>query len=38
MDSFVLTNVHSLKPPRTLILTIGLGAWWDVMDVMDTIK
>jgi hypothetical protein len=36
MDSFVLTNVHSLKPPRTLILTIGLGTWWDVTDVVDT--
>jgi hypothetical protein len=36
--SYILTNVHSLKPPRTLILTIGLGTWWDVTDVMDTKK
>jgi hypothetical protein len=29
MDPFLLTNVHSLKPPRTRILTVGLGTWWD---------
>jgi hypothetical protein len=35
MDLFLLTNVHSLKPPRTRILTIGLGTWWDVMDTKE---